>query len=308
MKNYLEEIYNQYPTRKDEIEKERFRNYVIEEVSKSNYDVEIETIKKHNNVLIGDIQNAKIIFTAHYDTPATSFIPNYMFPRNKGLWMISHFTFPISLGVLSYIFGYLITKQIEPLSLRIFLCIFIYLSLFFSSFYLSMFTFKNKHNKNDNTSGVSTILSLIEKNDSKDIAFVLFDNEEKGLLGSKAFNEKHKEILKDKFIINFDCVGIGENVLIVVKDKAFKHDYYEYLKQSCVSNEYYHVLYFSNEEARSNSDFRNFECAIGVMTCECKNNIYYVDKIHTNKDKEANINNIDFLVESFTKLIKNISQ
>ena len=102
MKNYLEEIYNQYPIRKDEIEKERFRNYILEEVSKSNYAVQIDTIKKHHNVLIGDIHNAKIIFTAHYDTPATSLIPNYMLPRNRGLWVLSHFSFPCVLGIFSY--------------------------------------------------------------------------------------------------------------------------------------------------------------------------------------------------------------
>ena len=37
-----------------------------------------------------------------------------------------------------------------------------YVVLYLSVFYLCTRTFKNKHNKNDNTSGVATVLSLIE--------------------------------------------------------------------------------------------------------------------------------------------------
>ena len=40
---------------------------------------------------------------------------------------------------------------------------------YFGEFYLTMFCFPNKNNKNDNTSGVATILSLVENNLNKDI-------------------------------------------------------------------------------------------------------------------------------------------
>lgn len=54
----------------------------------------------------------------------------------------------------------------------------------------------NKHNANDNTSGVVTLLeiarSLPESQRGK-VCFVLFDLEEAGLIGSAAYRKAHKK-------------------------------------------------------------------------------------------------------------------
>ena len=42
------------------------------------------------------------------------------------------------------------------------------------------------------------------------VCFILFDNEEKGLLGSKALAKKYKNIKQNKLVINFDCVSDGD--------------------------------------------------------------------------------------------------
>ena len=301
MKDYLNFINEFYPIRRTKKEKEAFRNYVLEEAKTTNYEVEIETLdNKYNNIIIGNLEEAKIIFTAHYDTPATSIIPNLMMPRNKLLTMIYHLGIPIILSLLCLLIASLIASF---MSVEMRYTIMLYLILYLCSYYILFRCFKNKNNKNDNTSGVSFILSLISECDKKDIAFVLFDDEEKGLLGSKAFSKKHKDILKEKLIINFDCVGNGNNMIFISKKGAEKHKLFNKLNETIKSNNEFNVLFYSIDGSISNSDYKNFDNGISVMACKKHKNIYYTNKIHTNKDTEASTKNINFLVENIMNFI-----
>ena len=307
MKDYLDYINDNYPIRRSPLEKEAFRNYVFNEADRSNRPVHIETTKKHNNIVIGNVAAAKVVFTAHYDTPASSLIPNVMLPKNKWLRISSHFALPTVLSVLSYIIGYLLANYIaNVLFVKIFLWIFIWAGVFGIAFFLMTSCFKNKHNKNDNTAGVATVLSLAQTCNSNDVAFVLFDNEEKGLLGAKAFEALHNEILADKLVINFDCVGVGNNVLFVVKEGAKRHKLYRNLVESVKADGDYIVMFYPFGEAVSNSDYKVFDCGIGVITCKKKNGIFYTTKIHTNKDSEAHAENIDFLVTNMVRFVNEI--
>ena len=107
-------------------------------------------------------------------------------------------------------------------------------------------------------------------------------------------------------MINFDCVGVGENIIFIAKDEAIKHDLYENFKGYFVSNEIYNPLFFPYKGSFANSDFKNFDCSIGVMCCKKLKNIYYTNKIHTNKDKVANKENIEYIVENIIKFIDEV--
>ena len=72
-------------------------------------------------------------------------------------------------------------------------------------------------NCNDNTSGVVTLLELMATVDEEDrdtICFIFFDNEEKGLIGSGAFRKQYASKVVDKVLVNFDCVGDGDTLLM----------------------------------------------------------------------------------------------
>ena len=107
MKDYLTEINDRFPIRKRAEEKSKFYEYVCSEFGAER--VKRETLeKKHDNIIIGDISEAKVVFTAHYDTPATSLIPNMMFPANKGIGMFIHMAYPIAMALLSLFVAYLV--------------------------------------------------------------------------------------------------------------------------------------------------------------------------------------------------------
>ncbi|QQK07461.1 M28 family peptidase [Miniphocaeibacter halophilus] len=58
----------------------------------------------------------------------------------------------------------------------------------------------NKHTVNDNTSGVATLLWIMEDLPETDRDKVCFDQEEVGLIGSDNFKKKYKKIVKHKLL------------------------------------------------------------------------------------------------------------
>lgn len=301
MFDYLNHINDLYPIRRKEEQKENFRNYVLEESKKLGYDVKIDKIKEHNNIVIGNPKTAKVIFTAHYDTPAASLFPNLMMPRNLILGYLYVFGYPIVLSLLSLAISYGIVKLTNlPFEMTAVIFVILYLG----SFYLMTRTFTNKHNKNDNTSGISAIFSLMEKNKGKDIAFILFDNEEKGLLGSKAYNKTYKEQLDTKLIINLDCIGYGNNLILIAKKDALNHEYYQLLKDTVLETNEFTVNFYGTKGSMSNSDYKSFKCGIGLMTCNKVKGIGFITpRIHTIKDTIANTRNIEFITENLTNFV-----
>ena len=190
MKDYLNEINNLYPVRKKYQDKTRFIEYVKQEVTE--YKIEVQEKRKTRNIVIGDVENAKVVFTAHYDTPAASLIPNIMMPLNKIIYFGYTFAFVGIIVAVSILLAEVLTSLLNAND-RQFTSV-AYLGIYFSLVYLTMLAFENKNNKNDNTSGTAAVMTLIKSLDKEsNAAFILFDNEEKGLIGSGQFNKQNKK-------------------------------------------------------------------------------------------------------------------
>lgn len=303
MKDYLELVNQLFPTRKTESEKTAFRKYCLDEASNTKFPGKVDTIKKSNNIVFGDLEKADCVFTAHYDTPATSLMPNLMTPTNKLIGMLYHLSYPIIMALLCLAVAKLIGNCFEwHLSYVMILYVIIYLSVF----YLCTRCFKNKHNKNDNTSGVACVLSLMEILEQDNVAFILFDNEEKGLVGSKAIVKHNKALFENKLVINMDCVGLGDKIIVSIKEQASKLELIEKLKSSFVSNPEFEVLYFDAKKTMGNSDQKSFPCGVGVYACKYNKIVgYYTSRIHTNRDTLASSKNIEFISLGLKKFIEN---
>ena len=76
MKNYFKEICSLFPMRRTKEQKSAFFNYVSGEFEPNRVKKDILE-KEHENIVIGDIKSAKVIFTAHYDTCAVLPFPNF---------------------------------------------------------------------------------------------------------------------------------------------------------------------------------------------------------------------------------------
>ena len=304
----MQEILNKYQIRKTKKQKEKFIEYIKEKAKELNYNkIKIEQggkIIKNKNIIIGDEKDAMLFLTAHYDTCAWSPVPNIMFPTNAILFVI------YQLFILFYFlfFGFLVTlicaflfPNIDPLMcFELFICIIAF---------QMMFGFANKHTANDNTSGVVTLLSIMEKipkEKRNKICFVFFDNEEKGMWGSRLFYKNHRDYIDDKLLINFDCVGDGENILFAASKKAINNSLYNDFKNSINEKHYSQNIIFEKIKLLLfPSDQVLFKTSVGVATLKKSKIIgLYAGKIHTLKDMVCQEDNINVLSDIIIKYIK----
>ena len=303
----LDYLNQNYPMRKSADEKENFRKYIVESLAKKGIEARVERTNdgKNDNVIIGDPTTAKAVFTAHYDTPARSLFPNIMMPKSRVLFFAYQFVPVIFLLVVSFAFAYLVgTLIFKDTKVYLLSFLFAYYGLFFGI----MRAFKNKNNYNDNTSGVATLLSIIDRLSNEDlqsVAFILFDNEEKGKKGSKAYFNDHKEQMKDKFLVNFDCVGNGDNVVFIAQKDAINCDEYKALETAFDKKSEFSLQFLTYKQADSNSDHKNFPKGVACVVCKnTKNGILYTPNIHTTKDVVVSNVNIDFLSKNTVDFIK----
>ena len=309
--NYTDELNASYPIRRSNAQKTAFREYVVNQMTAYGYTANVETTadQQNHNVVIGDPTTAKVILTAHYDTPASAIFPNLMIPRNPMLYYLCQLLPMFLLVGIALLGGFLLSLPFQQ-NMGVFLGG--YLILYYSLFYVCYRMKSNPHNANDNTSGIATLLTLLSDaspTSMTSVAIILFDNEEKGKKGSKAYYKDHKSEMKQKPVINLDCVGYGEHILFVTKEDAESDPLYPILKDVFLQDcDDYHSQFYPMKGSNSNSDYKSFPKGIGCMTCKCsRRGIYYTPHIHTTKDRYADPANITFIAERLKEFIEKIN-
>lgn len=308
--SFFTDIQSRFPIRNTAEEKSSFRSYVLTMAEKAGWKASVEETKKHCNLIFGDPETAKVIFTAHYDTPRTSLFPNLMIPCTRWLFWLYQIGIVFVLLVVPSVAAAWGIPQLLGIDLsgipgRL-IMLGIYLLVYLGLFLLLFKGKKNPRNANDNTSGTATVLEIMQSlpEDLKDTAaLILFDDEEKGKLGSKAFVKAHPVIKKDIPVINFDCVGYGEHfVTIVNKTFTLPEDP---VRQAFASLP--DVLFTDGKHAGANSDHLNFDQGIGVAACKCsKHGILYTDRIHTPKDTEVSEHNLLLLRDCAIRYVRSL--
>ena len=309
-------ILEQYEIRKSNKEKTEFINYIKTRLGAVGYDAENDIrieekgkgLLKSRNIVVGDPKTAKVFFTAHYDTCAVIPFPNLMTPTNPVLFV----TFQVLLTVLIFgitflfalIFTLLTNHRFEP---GLVMVVFLYAFLFHM-----LFGYRNKHTANDNTSGtivITRILETLSIEDRSKVCVVYFDNEEKGLLGSSFFYEKHKKEMNDKLLINFDCVGDGREVVVLGKKKAKQDVLYESFLQAFYACESRYDVDFLAKDMLPMmfaSDQMHFNKGVGVCALRKSFLGRYVGRIHTPFDTICRHENVDYIVSSMKKFVEGI--
>lgn len=269
-------------------------------------ELRVENAGKNRNLVVGDITSAKVIFTAHYDTCVRSLWPNISIPFRPGLKFAYNMLtlMPIIAAMLLAIFG--LTPVIPDMQTRLFIGLAVYYVLYFVQFFCMP---PNKHTANDNTSGVCLLIRLLETltpEQKEKVAFVFFDNEEKGCVGSKAFRKLHKAETEQKLIFNFDCVADGEHILFLSTLPAEKQ--WEPLLRQAFRDENGLTVGFTNsKKAKYSSDQKRFPMSIGAAALHQHPVIgYYFARIHTSKDTVHDKKNIEFLRAGVSRLIDSL--
>lgn len=302
MLNAPMDILNHHPIRKSNEQKEAFRADVQSYLKELGYECSLEPCGKDGqNIVFGSPESADYLITAHYDTPATIGIPNVCTPCNALRSRLQFFiSFFLSFG-FSFGSGLLIKAGHVIPGILLILPIIAFL-------YLVRNGKPNVNNANDNTSGVVTLLEIartLQPSHRSKVGFVLFDLEEKGLKGSTAYRKAHKEATERQIILNLDCVGDGDHILLMPNQKVRKNE-------KLIARLKYLGGWFGNKQiltidkgfCRYNSDHKNFPLAVGIGAFQKKKGkTYTLDKIHTKQDTNLDIINVNLLRAALTTLI-----
>lgn len=308
MTQATQEIFRKYQVRKTKKQKSAFREYVTQVAETHGYDVKVEKgACGARNIVIGNPDTAKVLYTAHYDTCARLPIPNFITPKNfmiyllyQVLLVVGFFAIAMALGFgISYLLTFLPISTAVIDAIRFILPPMVLWTLLI----LLICGPANKNTANDNTSGVTTVLDIMQQlpqEERSKVAFVLFDLEEAGLVGSSSFASKHKAVKKNTLVLNFDCVSDGQTMLFALKKSTRK--YADLLAKAFVSTP--EITVDIAKSAFYPSDNASFKGGIGVAALKTAKfrDTLYMDRIHTKKDVIYREENIQYLTDGAIKL------
>ena len=301
--SFIETLTAQFPIRRSKAQKAAFRAWFIQRAEELGYSARVEDVKGHQNVVVGDPEQASAIFTAHYDTPAASFLPNVMTPRNKPFFWAYQM---LQVGVLVAL-GFSVGVPLAVISGDDYTGFLAGYAVYMGCLALMIFGPANKHNVNDNTSGVAAVLETMAKVPAENrakTAFILFDNEEKGCRGSKAYAKAHPAVKESGFLVNLDCVGDGDHILFISKEKNRELPQHTKLTAALSAQTGRTLHVFPMEGSVLNSDQKNFNASAAVCACNEDKRLGFVcDRIHTGEDTVCDQANLDFLAEGFAAFI-----
>lgn len=293
-------ILNHFQVRKSRSQKNEFTAWLINYAKSIGYETHVEKgYWGSRNIVVGNPETAKVTYTAHYDTCAVMPFPNFITPKNIFVYFLYQFALVFAIFILSFLVMFTVSLFAPDFS-AIASLITIYALLI-----LMVAGPANKHTANDNTSGVTTIIDIMSECPEElrnDVAFILFDFEEIGLIGSYSYFKKHKKVMKNRLLVNFDCVSDGDNMLIVAQNASMH--FAPYLERAFIAEEGVNVqiatkgVFYPSDQAR-------FPYGVGVASFKkTKSGLLYIDRIHTKNDTVYREKNIEFLCKGSIKLVR----
>ena len=299
------DILKYYPVRKSKQQKEAFRNALLPYLSSCSYDVVVEKGKMGaRNIIIGNPDTARYLVTAHYDTPAALPFPNLITPCNFLPFLGYQLLLTVFILLAALIPGLLLiphgisadaASRIWLLSLYVILA-------------LMLIGPANKNNANDNTSGVVSILEIARSMpvaQRSKVCFILFDLEEAGLIGSASYRKQHKEQSDKQIVLNLDCVGDG-NEIILFPTKNMKSDIkkMELLRRITGTFGEKSIAICEKGFAYYPSDQKHFPYGVGIAAFHRSRWAGpYCSRIHTKKDTILEETNVNILRAAIVSLI-----
>lgn len=295
-------ILTEYEVRKTGKQKQAFRQWLTPILEQNGWAVREEKGSfGARNLVIGDPDTAKVIYTAHYDTCVRLPFPNFITPKSIPIYVLYQILLTIAILVAGFAASFLAAVAaglIHPGLTR-------------AGYYVGLYGVlvlllagpANPHNANDNTSGVTAVVELalsMPPQLRETCAFVLFDLEESGLYGSSGFSKKHKNVKKDTLLVNMDCVSDGETMLFCFrKDSRKETDRFRaaFIQDSRIRPEFLTKGYVYP------SDQIHFNLGVGVSAMRStKRGLLYMNRIHTPRDTVYREENIAWLVEGCIRL------
>lgn len=302
-------VFETHEVRKTRRQKTAFIDYVRRVAAAEGYACHTEKgYLGSRNIIVGDPHAARVVYTAHYDTCARLPFPNFITPLNIWIYILYQLLLTVVLlGVPALLTQGLRVLLVSTTALEpwvIFeITYFGWLGLILAELWLLMAGPANPHTANDNTSGVTTLLDIMTALPAHlrgEVAFIFFDLEEAGLMGSSGYAAGHKDAMRNKLLINFDCVSDGDHILFALRKGAAPHA--AAIAAAFPSTDRLTVT-VKTRGAFYPSDQAAFPLGVGVAALKStKGGTLYMDRIHTARDTVYEEENVTYLTEGAIRL------
>lgn len=296
------DILTMFPVRKSRKQKQAFREAVQVYAGTLGYETRVEPGRFGcRNLVLGDPENAKYLITAHYDTCARMPVPNFITPCNVPVFVLYQVALMVGLFLVALcgglVVGYFLRGTVMAATQMLYW-------LLLASLILGP---ANRHNANDNTSGVVTLLEIagtLPENQRHKVCFVLFDLEEAGLIGSSAYRKAHTKATNGQLVLNLDCVGDGDNMVMFPTGKL-KQDRKKLtrLYRACGFFGRKSLTVWEQGKAVYPSDQMCFPYGVGICALRKNRLGLYLSRIHTGKDTVLDRTNVNILRAALTSFL-----
>ncbi len=299
LKSYLLKI---YPVRRSAQQKAEFRKWLLSELKKAGWKAHEETYGRLNgsvNIVAGDPEQADIFLCAHYDTGTKMPAPDFVSPTNVLAHMIYHLT--VSLVLIALVFGISLAVCFPLNQPGLMLPLFLILAIV--ALWIFAYGPANKNNANGNSSGVLALLcTACAVKYTKRVCLVFLDNNEKNLLGASAFQKKHHTTA---LAVNFDCVGDGENLLLIPsKYSRWDAGLTQALEKAFPDSEQVHPRLLVKGLQYYPSDQRRFRFHVAVCACRYLGGLgYYIPHLRTKRDTVLREQNIAYIAACMARFL-----
>lgn len=300
----LRALLTDYGVRKTEGQKTAFLRFAREQAAALGIPAQIEEsgrLLRTRNLVLGDVERAATIITAHYDTCARLFFPNVSTPGSWPVFLLTQALLYAAIVLAGVGCGLLATRLTGNGAAGVLL------GLLGAAAVLGAMLAgpANPHNANDNTSGVLLLLLAMRALAAKrGVAFVLFDNEEKGLLGSAAFIRRHPRASR-RFILNLDCVGDGRTLLFTGSQAGMRCAQARHLLaalEELTQADGWRVVSGAFPQYIYPSDQMLFPRGTALAALKGER-LLYLDHIHTAKDTTLCMDNLALLLRAMEKAL-----
>lgn len=290
------DVLTAFPVRKTKAQKQAFREAVQSYAKQLGYPCTAEAGSFGcKNLIIGDPEQANYLVTAHYDTCARLPIPNYLTPCDFLPLLFWQILLSVLILAACIVLGGIIGLIMGSGTAGV-VCGYL---LVWGILALMLVGPANPSNANDNTSGVVTLLEIAKSlpvNQRKHVCFVLFDLEEAGLIGSAAYRKAHKAQTDRQMVLNLDCVGDGDAILLF-PTKQLKKDRKRLtsLYKACGYFGKKRILLREKGFSFYPSDQANFPVGVGICALRSRKKLLYLGRIHTKNDTILEQTNVNLL-------------
>ena len=304
MLNTPMDVLTAFPVRKSGKQKAAFRAAVQGYARELGYEYREEKGSFGcRNVVLGDPEGAEYLVTAHYDTCAALPFPNFITPCA----LLPFLGYQLLVCVFLLLMPLIPALAVGYLAGDFDVSFAVWYALFWVGLGMMLFGPANRSNANDNTSGVVTVLEIartLPQLHRGKVCFVLFDLEEAGLIGSASYRKAHKKETNRQLVLNLDCVGDGDTILLFPTKK---------LRKDQTRMEGLRKLRGSFGEKRLDirekgfavypSDQGNFPYGVGICALRKGPVGLYLGRIHTKRDTILEQTNVNLLRSALTSLI-----